>query len=111
MWDGGFNENLLASYQSAWRRLEELLEKQGAPRHHFVIIIPVADSPIHLRDCLASLLNSAAPMAMAVWTKTGAGEKVSVLLADDSSDANAIAQQRRIAAEFDVAGLSTEYFA
>jgi len=110
LWDGGFNENLLASYQSAWRRLEELLEKKGAPRHHFVIIIPVADSPIHLRDCLASLLELSRAYGYGGQDEYRRWRKVSVLLADDSSDANAIAQQRRIAAEFDAAGLSTEYF-
>jgi hypothetical protein len=110
LWDGGFNENLLASYQSAWRRLEELLEKQGAPRHHFVIIIPVADSPIHLRDCLASLLELSRAYGYGGLDENRRWRKVSVLLADDSSDANAIAQQRRIAAEYDAAGLSMEYF-
>ncbi len=110
MWDGGFNENLLASYQSAWRRLEALLEPQATERHHFVIIIPVADSPIHLRDCLASLLELCRAYGYGGRDAEGRWRKVSVLLADDSSDANAIEQQRAIAAEFDAAGLSTQYF-
>jgi hypothetical protein len=110
LWDGGFNENLLASYQSAWRRLEALVEKQGEDRrHHFVIAIPVADSPIHLRDCLASLLELCRAYAYG-GMRDGRWRKVSVLLADDSSDPDCIAQNRAIAAEFDAAGLTTEYF-
>ncbi len=110
MWDGGFNQNLLASYQSAWRRLEALLEQQATERHHFVIIIPVADSPIHLRDCLASLLELCRAYGYGGQDEHGRWRKVCVLLADDSSDAGAIEQQRVIAAEFDAAGLSTQYF-
>jgi hypothetical protein len=110
LWDGGFNENLLASYQSAWRRLEELLAKQDAARHHFVIVIPVADSPIHLRDCLASLLELCRAYGYGGQDENRRWRKVSVLLADDSSDAAAITRQRQIAEEFDTAGLSTEYF-
>lgn len=114
MWDvgdGGFNENLLASYQAAWRRLEALIEQQGEDRrHHFVIIIPVADSPIHLRDCLASLLELCRAYGYGGQDAQGRWRKVSVLLADDSSAADAIEQQRAIAAEFAAAGLATEYF-
>ena len=110
LWDGGFNENLLASYQSAWRRLEALLEQQAAERHHFIIIIPVADSPIHLRDCLASLLELCRAYGYGGQDEHGRWRKVSVLLADDSSDTSAIVQQRMIATEFDAAGLSTQYF-
>jgi len=110
LWDGGFNENLLASYQSAWRRLEALLDSHLAERHRFIIIIPVADSPIHLRDCLASLLELCRAFGYGGQDEHGCWRKVSVLLADDSSDASAIEQQRAIAAEFDAAGLSTQYF-
>ncbi len=110
LWDGGFHENLLASYQSAWRRLEALIEQQGDDaRHRFVIAIPVADSPIHLKDCLASLLELCRAYGYG-GMRDGRWRKVSVLLADDSSDADCIAQHRVIAAEFDATGLSTEYF-
>ncbi len=110
LWDGGFHENLLASYQSAWRRLEALIEASGeGQRHHFIIAIPVAESPIHLRDCLASLLELCRAYGYG-GMRDGRWNKVSVLLADDSSDADCIAQNRAIAAEFDAAGLSTQYF-
>lgn len=110
LWEDGCSEILLASYQSAWRRLEGLLEQQGTLRHHFVIVIPVADSPIHLRDCLASLLGLCRAYGYGGQDEDGRWRRVSVLLADDSGDAAAIEQQRHIAREFDAAGLSTEYF-
>jgi uncharacterized protein (DUF924 family) len=111
LWDGGFQENLLASYQAAWRRLEALIEKQGEDRrHYFVIIIPVADSPIHLRDCLASLLELCRAYGYGGQDAQHRWRKVSVLLADDSSEPGCIKQNRAIASEFDATGLITQYF-
>lgn len=111
LWDGGFHDNLLASYQSAWRQLEALIESQGDDtRHHFVVVVPVADSPIHLKACLASLLELCRAYGYGGRDEAGRWRKVSVLLADDSSEAAAMAQHREIAREFDAVGLSTQYF-
>ena len=110
LWQGGFNENLLASYQAAWRRLEGLLEQQSdAHRHHFVIIIPVADSPVHLQNCLASLLDLCRAFAYG-GQHNGRWRKLSLLLADDSGDAASIARHRAIATEFKQQGITTHYF-
>jgi len=58
LWENGFNAALLPTYQSAWRRLETLIAARGHDtRHHFVLLIPVADSPAHLRRCLVSVLE------------------------------------------------------
>ena len=110
LWDGGFNESLLPSYQSAWRRLETLIAARGGDRrHHFVLVIPVADSPAQLRRCLASLL--------ALCRLYGYGgmkhdhfQKVSAILADDTQDADLIAANQAIAREFDAQGLVVDYF-
>ncbi|MEW5768878.1 MAG: hypothetical protein AB1831_00800 [Pseudomonadota bacterium] len=110
LWADGFDEKLLASYQSAWRRLEALLERHGErERHRFVVVIPVADSPVHLRDCLASLLELCNAYGYG-GLRDGRWHKVSVLLADDSGDADAIARHRAIAADFTRRGLVVEYF-
>lgn len=110
MWQDGFQENLMASCQSAWRQLEMLLDADSQPRHHFVIVIPVADSPIHLRDCLASLLQLCRAYGYGGQDAAHRWRKVSVLLADDSDEADAMRQNRMIADEYDAAGLRTEYF-
>ncbi|MDP2433267.1 MAG: hypothetical protein Q8O33_14755 [Pseudomonadota bacterium] len=110
LWDGGLNEALLKPYQAAFRELEQLIAAQGEdPRHHFVIAIPVADSPLHLKDCLDSLLELCRAYGYGGQVN-GRWRKVAVLLADDSSDAACIAQHREIAREFDQAGLTTHYF-
>lgn len=110
LWDGGFNEAMLPSYQSAWRRLEALIAACGDDRrHHFVLVIPVADSPAQLCRCLASLLELCRLYGYG-GMKDGHFRKVSVILADDTQDADLIAANRAIAREFDAQGLAVDYF-
>lgn len=110
LWDGGFNASLLASYQSAWRRLEALIAARGNDRrHHFVLVIPVADSPAQLRRCLASLLELCRAYGYG-GMQDGHFRKVSVILADDTQDAGLIAANRAIARAFDAQGLAVRYF-
>ncbi|MBI5331807.1 MAG: hypothetical protein HZB71_14490 [Betaproteobacteria bacterium] len=111
LWEGGCNEPLLASYQAAWRRLETLIQARGEAdrRHGFVLVIPVADSPQHLQTCLASLLDLCRAYGYG-GQQEGRWRKVSVLLADDSADANVLAQNRAIARAFAAQGLRIHYF-
>jgi hypothetical protein len=101
LWEGGFNASLLPSYQSAWRRLEALIAASGEDRRrHFVLVIPVADSPAQLRRCLASLLELCHAFGYG-GMKDGHFRKISVILADDTQDADLIAANQAIAREFD----------
>jgi len=112
LWEGGFNERLLASCQSAWRRLEDLIAARREPdrRHGFVLVIPVADSPRHLRTCLTSLLDLCQAYGYGGRDGNGCWRKVSVLLADDSADAAVLAENRAIAEDFGARGLRIHYF-
>ena len=111
LWEGGFNEPLLASYQAAWRRLEALIQSRGDPdrRHGFVIVIPVADSPQHLQTCLDSLLDLCRAYGYG-GMKDGRWRKLSVLLADDSADGAVLARNRALAEGFAAQGLRIHYF-
>jgi len=110
LWESGFNEKLLPSYQSAWRQLESLIQAQPKDsRHGFVVVIPVADSPQHLRTCLASLLDLCRAYGYG-GMEDGRWRKVSVLLADDSADAEVLRENQVIAQAFDDQGLRIHYF-
>jgi hypothetical protein len=110
LWDGGFNASLLASYQSAWRRLEALIAARGDDRRHrFVLVIPVADSPAQLRRCLASLLELCRLYGYG-GMQDGYFRKVSVMIADDTQDAGLIAANQAVVREFDAQGLAIRYF-
>jgi len=126
LWEGGFNESLLQSYQSAWRRLEALIAARGDDRRHrFVLVIPVADSPQQLHACLDSLLDLCRlfgyggqhggsfnetqdqPLDDAQGSRW---KKVSVMIADDTLDPVCIAAHQAIAREFEAKGLAVDYF-
>lgn len=109
LWRDGLEEDVLASYQAAFRELEALLATQGVGRHHFVVVIPVADSPRQLRNCLDSLYAQCEDYAYG-GREQGRYHKVSVLLADDSADAANIAEHKAIAAELERRGIAVEYF-
>lgn len=107
LWAGGLNESLLASYQAAFRRLEQLLA--GQQRHKFVIVIPVADRPQHLQACLGSLLEQCQAFGYG-GISNGIYPKIAVLIADDSRNANSIAWHRELARYFSRHGLATTHF-
>jgi len=110
LWEGGFNESLLPSYQSAWRRLEALIAARGDDRRHpFVLVIPVADSPQQLRTCLDSLLELCTLYGYGGKLQ-GRYRKVSVMIADDTLDPACIAAHQAIAREFEAKGLAMHYF-
>mgnify|MGYP005835710927 CR=1 FL=1 len=70
-------------------------------RHDFVIVIPVADRPRQLAECLDSLAG-----LLARFPYAGA---FSVLIADDSLEAAAIARHRALAETHTRAGLPTHH--
>jgi len=109
LWRDGLDADILAPYQAAFRELEGLLAAQGAARHHFVVVIPVADSPRQLRNCLDSLYAQCEDYAYGGLAQ-GRCRKVSVLLADDSADPANIAEHRAIAAGLERRGIRVEYF-
>lgn len=110
LWDGGFNESLLASYQSAWRRLEALIAARGVDsRHRFALVIPVADNPQQLRVCLDSLLELCNVYGYGGMSD-GRYRKISVMVADDTQDPALIAAHQAIARDFEARGLEMHYF-
>ncbi len=110
LWRDGFDAALLPRYQAAFRELEALIAANGEDvRHDFVIVIPVADNPRQTRACLASLLALCHAYAYG-GVVDGVYRKLSVLLADDSAEADAIGAHRALADEFGARGLRVEYF-
>lgn len=73
----------------------------GRP-HDITIVIPVADRPQHLADCLTSL--------QALRRRYPYGGDVMVLVADDSREQDNIERHRALATQFSAAGLPVEHF-
>ncbi|WP_457668702.1 hypothetical protein [Thiolapillus sp.] len=110
MWEEGLDKKLLESYRQLVAELDRKMQQVKADhRHHFIVIIPVADRPRHLQSCLESLLTLCRHFPYGSRADGSIGG-VSVLIADDSREEDNIAKHQRIAAAFCDRGLATQYF-
>lgn len=104
------DETLLKQYQTAFRQLEQQIAHKGNDRRHeFIIVIPVADRPRHLKSCLESLLHLCTTFGYGGYADNRF-QKVSVIVADDSKETDSIAKHKTIAEECNRQGLTTLYF-
>ena len=113
LWDSTPDDEELGFYQAVFREQEALikenLKQQKDSRHKFYIIIPVADRPIHLQQCLGSILE-----LCKLYQYGGESnhhyQKISVIVADDSKKSACIKRHQEICQQFSNDGLQTEYF-
>lgn len=110
LWTDDFDSGNFACYQQAFREMETLQEQSSQEqRHHFVIVIPVADRPQHLRSCLQSVLDLCEKFYYGGKDAQGF-RYIQVLIADDSQQLDNIQQHRKLARQYRRQGLTTEYF-
>ncbi|MDH5389177.1 MAG: glycosyltransferase family 2 protein [Gammaproteobacteria bacterium] len=106
-------EETITLFQSVFSEYETLIQKNidetEDSRYKFYIVIPVADRPIHLQQCLNSILN-----LCELYQYGGKNRqhynKIAVIVADDSRNKNSIKQHQKICERFSSDGLDTEYF-
>ena len=110
---GEFAEDLLSLQRSLYRELENILSlTANDTRHHFLIVIPVADSPIKLKSCLQSLIEQCRIFQYGGFTVTAQGpvyNKISTFVIDDSKENDNIAKIKEICSETAAAGIRTYY--
>jgi len=107
--DNGPDNNNVTEYQQAFKALEQLHSLKSVDnRFNFKIIIPVADRPQHLKQCLNSLLTLCQTYGYGGFNEQYT--KVSVLIADDSKQQSSIDCHQQYCTEFTEKGLHTEYF-
>lgn len=105
-----FNDTALTDYQRICRAFEMLIaNRNNDDRHNFLVIIPTADRPRQLQDCLGSLLELCRLFDYGGQTE-GRYRKVKAMIADDSKGAASIQRHRELAYEFSALGLDTLYF-
>ncbi len=110
LWSSGCPDTTLELYQRLFRELESKITAAGnEARFEFVIVIPVADRPQHLEDCLNSLLELCRRFGYGGMAN-GSYKKISVLLADDSKAPGNIRRNQEILGHFNRQGLKTLYF-
>ena len=116
MWSGEADFHpLLASYQALFREQEALIRQRcqhgqtSDDRHHFILAIPVADRPPHLRACLESIhqvctLFNYGGKASGVW------DKIQVIVSEDSRDEANIHRHQALVEEYRQKGLQVVHF-
>ena len=116
MWSGAADFHpLLASYQSLFREQEALIRQRcknaqvSDERHHFILAIPVADRPPHLRACLESLYQVCTLFDYGGHA-SGAWEKIQVIVSEDSRDEANVRRHQELVDEYRKKGLQVVYF-
>ena len=111
MWSGtGDFATLLADYQALFREQDALIAQHGEDtRHDFVIAIPVADRPAHLRACLESLLQLCRLYDYGGHT-SGTWDKIRIVVSEDSREAAHIRQHLDLVAEYREKGLDVVHY-
>lgn len=113
LWDSTPDDEAITFYQGIFREQEALikenLKNQKDDRYKFYIVIPVADRPIHLQQCLESILTLCKHYQYG-GESNQQYQKITVIVADDSKKMDCIEQHRKICKQFSNNGLETEYF-
>ena len=113
MWqaDDAAFERWLSVYQALFREQQALIDLSGqATQHHFVIGIPVAGRPTHLRNCLESILQQCRLYAYGGQDADGRWARVTVIVAEDSREARHVASHRALVDEYRNKGLQVVHF-
>ena len=110
LWEQGCPDHLLARYQARCRERETALaEGGGDQRPDFLVVIPVADRPRQLENCLDSLLQQC--RLFGYGGRNGDSyRKVRALVADDSAGDVNRDRIRDLCHRVTAQGLNTEYF-
>lgn len=112
--ENGFKDDLLKLQRGLYCELEDLIASEGCDtRHHFFIVIPVADRPVTLKKCLESLLEQCLLYQYGGASPGSEGiplyRKVSVFIVDDSKDKANIKKIREIGKKTMISGVRTYY--
>jgi hypothetical protein len=111
MWSGEADFHpLLETYQALFREQEALIARRGNDeRHHFIIAIPIADRPPHLRACLESIHRVCEAFGYG-GKKNGAYDRIQIVVAEDSRDENNVRRDQALVEEYRQKGLQVHYF-
>lgn len=109
-WAAPLDNERFSLYQAVCREMEQHLAQQDEDaRHHFILVIPVADRPKHLATCLHGVYALCESFAYG-GRGTQGFNKITVVIADDSQQQHAIQRHQQLAEEYTQQGLMCIYF-
>lgn len=112
--ESGYGDDLLDLQKGLYKELESLYSA-GRPdcRHHFLVVVPVADRPSMLRKCVESLIAQCEDFGYGGVSfgndGNGVFRKISLFLIDDSADEGSRSRIRNIASEAAFKGIRSFY--
>jgi len=111
MWSGAADFHaLLADYQALFREQDALIRQRGHDtRHRFLLAIPVADRPPHLKACLESILQVCTLFGYGGQT-AGVWDRITVVVSEDSRDEANVRRHQALVDEYRHKGLQVVYF-
>ncbi|MFP5417626.1 MAG: hypothetical protein ACLGHA_00585 [Gammaproteobacteria bacterium] len=116
MWSGATDfHTLLADYQALFREQEAWIAQRshanrpGDRRHRFILAIPVADRPPHLRACLESIYQLCMLYHYGGQT-AGVWDRIRIVVSEDSRDAANVRRHLDLVAEYRQKGLQVVHF-
>ena len=113
MWMAGDEDfsRWLEIYQALFREQQALIDADGGVvQARFIIGIPIADRPDHLRLCLESILQLCLCYEYGGRGPDGIFKRVSVVVAEDSRDLANSDRHRALVADFRQRGLDAHHF-
>ena len=108
IWGNNEIDSDIAVFQGLFREFEQMLEPEKDLQHDLIIIIPVADRPRQLENCLQSIISICD--AFGYGGKSTHYNKVSVLIAEDSQCEDTRFANKALADSFTRQGLLVTYF-
>ncbi|MBM4190081.1 MAG: hypothetical protein FJ210_05110 [Betaproteobacteria bacterium] len=110
MWSSKVDfQPLLRTYQALFREQEACIRERGEDdRHRFILGIPVADRPPHLRACLESIYQICVAFGYGGQTD-GVWTRIQIVVAEDSRDENNIRRHQTLVEEYCGRGLRVIY--
>lgn len=111
MWEKGITDTTLEIYQTLFHELENLHASHSKTdnRHCFIITIPIADRPQHLKECLNSIFTLCEKFNYG-GMHHGVFNKIRVLIADDSKEIENIKKHIGTSEYYTKKGLEVIYF-
>jgi hypothetical protein len=116
LWSGASEfDSLLDCYQALFREQDALirqkaeLEGTADERYRFILSIPVADRPPHLRACLESIYQLCRRFGYG-GNPSGVYERIKIIVAEDSREQQNIRQHMELVKQYQRKGLRVIHF-
>ncbi len=110
LWNSGAEfDGLLEHYQALFREQEALIARRGDDRHRFILSIPVADRPLHLQNCLESILQLCRCFGYGGRTE-GVYRAIRIIVAEDSRERSNIQRHKELIESYRRKGLQVIHF-